>query len=39
MKRIFGSGQATSQIFITGFMMGGAIGGIFGGVMGVYQAI
>ena len=39
MNRIFGTGAATSQLFMTGFMTGGAVGGIFGGLVGVYQAI
>jgi hypothetical protein len=39
MTRIFGSGQATSQIFLTGFMTGAAVGGIFGGLVGCYQAV
>jgi Reactive mitochondrial oxygen species modulator 1 len=38
-KRIFGSGQATSKIFITGFQTGAMVGGIFGGLVGCYQAV
>ena len=38
-KRIFGAAGQTSQLFITGFKMGGLVGGVFGGVMGTYQAI
>ena len=36
MKRIFGSGQATSKLFIGGFTMGAMVGGAFGGILGLY---
>jgi len=36
MNRIFGSGQATSKLFIGGFQMGAMVGGAFGGVIGIY---
>ena len=38
-KRIFGSGQAGTQVFMTGFTAGAAVGGIFGGLIGCYQAV
>lgn len=39
MKRLFGSGQATSKLFFTGFQMGAMVGGAFGGILGTWQAI
>lgn len=38
MKRLFGSGKATSNLFLTGFQMGALVGGAFGGLIGAYQA-
>ena len=38
MKRLFGSGKATSGLFLTGFQMGALVGGAFGGLIGIYQA-
>ena len=35
MKRIFGSGKATSGLFVSGFQMGAMVGGTFGGLFGV----
>jgi len=39
MRRLFGSGKATSSLFLTGFQFGGAIGACFGGVFGLYTAV
>jgi len=39
MKRLFGSGKATSNLFITGFQMGFMVGGAFGSILGLWQAI
>ena len=38
-KRIFGSGKATSGLFLTGFQMGAMVGGAFGGMFGLMQAV
>jgi hypothetical protein len=39
MKRLFGSGKATSNLFVTGFQMGFMVGGAFGSILGTWQAI
>lgn len=39
MRRIFGAGQNTSKLFVTGFQMGAMVGCTFGGVLGLYYAI
>lgn len=38
-KRIFGSGHASSKLFIGGFTTGCMIGGVFGGLIGLFTAV
>ena len=39
MRRLFGSGKHTTQMFTQGFMMGSLVGGFIGAFYGTYTAI
>ena len=38
-KRIFGSGHASTKLFVGGFTTGCMIGGVFGGLIGLFTAV